>query len=712
MDAVELKGMRKNSKDSDDIIPPTDSNYGSLDNVIVDSKDVNLYPEDNPVFMVEAGDVRKRGIKPNFPDERELDEKNSDDGYLRKITHNAHVIYHDNSDYIWNGIYIFLLVLYFAYFGYAMYWEFGDEGSVRLMVCTVIAVIFIAYRLIMKNFGDRFNFNCCKNSGPKLDKAFHWIHIAVAISLTVAILIYVIVTIAVHTPRNLISLGGMVMFVLVFFVTSAHPSQVKVRPVFWGLAIQFIFALIILRWEFGFKAFLWLGARVSEFLSYSDEGAKFLFGRDTFEHHFFAFKVLPVVIYFSTAISILYYIGVMQFIIRNIARFMAKLLGTSAAESLNAAGNIFIGQSESPLMIRPFLEKMTKSELHAVLTGGFATIAGSVMAAYIQINVPANHLLSASVMSAPAALAMSKLFYPETEEIVATDEEVYNMEKGEERNIIEAAAKGASMSVKLVANIAANLIAFISLLGFVNATLKWFGERAGVMDPHLSFQLICSYVFWPLAFMLGVDYDDCGKVGELIGVKTFINEFVAYTDLSVYINNVKNITWYEGLGNGTNLTFWGADSNNLTGKWEIIDGDVYLRDLNVTLERGIMSDRSIVISTYALCGFSNIGSIGVMLGALGSMAPSRKSDLAKIVVRAMIAGNVACFMTACIAGVQPTMNANVHWCAKKWAYIFTQGHGVNTCIEDVCGHPWSQSDVQGESLNTKNDRLNNRANPC
>ncbi|KAL5007825.1 hypothetical protein ScPMuIL_016631 [Solemya velum] len=497
-----------------------------------------------------------------------------------------------------------------------MVFNFGDGGSIVLLVATMVATAHGSWLVIKKITSKRWRKITILKSEKK-KRLLKRIHIAVAISLTVAILIYVIVTIAVHTPRNLISLGGMVMFVLVFFVTSAHPSQVKVRPVFWGLIIQFIFALIILRWEFGFKAFLWLGDRVSEFLSYSDEGAKFLFGRDTYEHHFFAFKVLPVVIYFSTAISILYYIGVMQFIIRNIARFMAKLLGTSAAESLNAAGNIFIGQSESPLMIRPFLEKMTKSELHAVLTGGFATIAGSVMAAYIQINVPANHLLSASVMSAPAALAMSKLFYPETEEIVATDEDfLFCNFLGKRENIIEAAAKGASMSVKLVANIAANLIAFISLLGFVNATLKWFGERAGVMDPPLSFQLICSYVFWPLAFMLGVDYDDCGKVGELIGVKTFINEFVAYTDLSVYINNAKNITWYEGLGNSTDLTFWGADSNNLTSEWEIIDGDVYLRDLNVTLERGIMSDRSIVISTYALCGFSNIGSIGVMLGAL------------------------------------------------------------------------------------------------
>ncbi|KAK3588022.1 hypothetical protein CHS0354_012068 [Potamilus streckersoni] len=196
------------------------------------------------------------------------------------------------------------------------------------------------------------------------------------------------------------------------------------------------------------------------------------------------------------------------------------------------------------------------------------------------------------------------------------------------------------MSIKLVANIAVNLIAFIAILGFVNATLAWMGHRVGLFNPELSFELICSYIFWPLSFLMGVDTDDCRKVAKLIGIKTFINEFVAYSALGVYIENTANFTRY--INNETGLL--------TTGQWSWVnDGDIRLYDLNATLVGGIISDRSKVITTYALCGFSNIGSIGVMLGALGAMAPSRKSDLTKIVVRAMIAGNVACFMTACIA---------------------------------------------------------------
>ncbi|KAL5006941.1 hypothetical protein ScPMuIL_015747 [Solemya velum] len=646
MEGIEMKGMKKRA-DDDSIY----SNVNDIEVAIVDTGGV-----DNRGYENEDNGARQRvPTKTKSLENGKMAKGDEEDlGYfsarVEAITSTVYTLFKNNNNVIKSVFYAIVLLLYFAYFGYAMYFRFGDEGSYRLLVCTIIGVVLIVYRLIAATLLKDVNMSCFENTGPTAEKAFRWIHIAAAISVMIAVLIYVIITVAINTPRNMVSLGGMAFFILTFYIFSARPSKVKVRPVFWGLAIQFIFALIILRWDGGFRAFRWLGDRVSEFLSYSDAGAKFVFG-DVYEHHFFAFKVLPVIIFFSTAISVLYYIGVMQFIISNIARFMAKLLGTSAAESLNAAGNIFIGQTEAPLMIRPFLLDMTNSELHAIMTGGFATIAGSVMAAYINFGVPANHLLSASVMSAPAALAMSKLFYPETEEIKASEEDVYNMEKGDERNIIEAASKGAAMSIKLVANIAANLIAFISLLAFVNATLRWFGERVGLENPPLTFEVICSYVFWPLAFIMGVDRDNCLKVGELIGIKIFTNEFVAYSRLAKFITNAKNLTWYEGLTNSSNLTFRGVDYYDLTGSWETRDGDIYLRDLNVTLEGGTMTDRSVVIATYALCGFSNISSMGIMLGGLGAMAPSRKSDMTKIVFRAMIAGNVACFMTACIAGL-------------------------------------------------------------
>ncbi|KAL3831773.1 hypothetical protein ACJMK2_023480 [Sinanodonta woodiana] len=513
--------------------------------------------------------------------------------YIDHLQTVLHAFYQDWKTSIWIMIYILLGMAYFAYFGYAMYYEFGDEGSIRLMVVTILASIFVVYQLLINICKLPIVLICERESA---DKVGVWIHRISVIILSLFMVIYIIVAIAIKSPRNLISAAGIVFYILVFYIFSKYPARVNWRPVFWGLTMQFIFALIILRWNVGYDIFQWLGSRVHEFLAHADRGSEFLFGKNTYEHHFFAFKVLPVIIFFSSIVSILYYLGVMQLIIRNLARFMAWIMQTSPAESLNAAGNIFIGQSEAPLLIRPFIKEMTNSELHAVLTGGFATIAGSVMAAYILMG----------------------------------------------RNIIEAASNGASMSIKLVANIAVNLIAFIAILGFVNATLAWMGHRVGLFNPELSFELICSYIFWPLSFLMGVDTDDCRKVAKLIGIKTFINEFVAYSVLGVYIDNTVNFTRY--ITNETGLL--------TTGQWSWVnDGDIHLHDLNATLLGGIISDRSKVITTYALCGFSNIGSIGVMLGALGAMAPSRKADLTKIVVRAMIAGNVACFMTACIAGL-------------------------------------------------------------
>ncbi|KAL3875135.1 hypothetical protein ACJMK2_038063 [Sinanodonta woodiana] len=577
----------------------------------------------------------EKGPKPEESEEEDI-EITGCAAYMDNLQTGLHKFYKGRRTVIWAILYITLAMIYFAYFGYAMYYEFGEEGSIRLLVVTILATLFVLYQLITKHCKIPVSCSC---GGQKMDNAGIWIHRIVVIALTKFIVIYVIVAIAIKTPRNLISAAGILFYVLVFYIFSKHPSRVNWRPVFWGLALQFIFALMILRWDVGYRIFKWLGDRVQEFLAHTDKGSEFLFGKNTYEHHFFAFKVLPVIVFFSSIMSVLYYLGVMQLIIRNLARFMAWVMETSPAESLNAAGNIFIGQSEAPLMIRPFLNDMTNSELHAVLTGGFATIAGSVMAAYILMDVPANHLLSASVMSAPAALAMSKLFYPETKKSKSRAEDVYNMEKTAERNIIEAAANGASVSIKLVANIAVNLIAFIAILGFVNATLAWMGRRVGLLNPELSFELICSYIFWPLSFLMGVDTVDCRKVAKLIGIKTFINEFVAYSALGEYIENTANFTRYQNNETGT-LT---------TGLWSVINDDIFLHDLNATLVGGTITDRSKVITTYALCGFSNISSIGIMLGALGALAPKRKSDLTKIVVRAMIAGNVACFITACIA---------------------------------------------------------------
>ncbi|XP_071158596.1 uncharacterized transporter HI_0519-like [Mytilus edulis] len=608
-------------------------------------------------YMNKAYEGSEQNLDKKSDHKTDIDGEHDDDEFEGNACSNAvgfiqNIVadfYKEYGNIVWYTIYLLLLLAYFGYFIYCMYHltdkdKITEEGSIRLIVITILLVAGISFKLLTTFI--KLDFTSFEREFENfMGKYGFIIHICLIISAIGGNIAVIIIEVILKEVDNLISLIGVFCFVVVFYVTSHNPARVNWRPVFWGLEIQFYFALAIIKWPIGNDIFQWCGDRVTEFLAHTDAGAGFVFGNDTFRNHFFAMAVLPVIVFFSTAIAILYYLGVMQFIIKYIARGLAFALGTSPAESLNAAGNIFIGQSEAPLMIRPFLAKLTNSEIHAIMTGGFATIAGSVMAAYVLMGVPAKHLLSASVMSAPAALAMAKLSYPETKVSKALDKDVYQMESGKERNIVEAASNGACMSVKLVANIAVNLIAFISLLQFVNATLTWFGERAGLYAPDhelLTFQFICSYVFWPMSWVMGVHHTDCRVLGELIGIKTFINEFVAYNELSKYIDNRANLTWYEGLP---------AINSSYTGNWTRVGRDIHYLDFDHTLVGGTIEDRSMVIATYALCGFSNVGSIGIMLGALGAMAPTRKHDLTKVVVRAMICGNVACFLTACIAGL-------------------------------------------------------------
>ncbi|XP_007937992.1 solute carrier family 28 member 3 [Orycteropus afer afer] len=417
------------------------------------------------------------------------------------------------------------------------------------------------------------------------------------------------------------------------------------RPVFWGIGLQFTFGLLILRTKPGFVAFDWLGKQVQIFLEYSDAGASFVFG-EKYKDHFFAFKILPIVIFFSTVMSMLYYLRLMQWVVRKVGWVMLVTMGTSPIESVVASGNIFVGQTESPLLVRPYLPHVTKSELHAIMTAGYATIAGSVLGAYISFGVSSSHLLTASVMSAPASLAVAKLFWPETETPKITLKNAMKMENGESKNLLEAATHGASSSISLVANITVNLIAFLALLSFLNSALSWFGNMFDY--PQLSFEVICSYIFMPFSFMMGVDWQDSFMVAKLIGYKTFFNEFVAYEKLSRFIQLRKEA------------------------------GPKFVNGL-----QQYMSIRSETIATYALCGFANVGSLGIVIGGLTSMAPSRKHDIASGAVRALIAGTMACFMTACIAGILSSspMDINCHHILEN---VFNLGLPRNTSEVVFC----------------------------
>nr|XP_047937389.1 sodium/nucleoside cotransporter 1-like isoform X4 [Anser cygnoides] len=314
----------------------------------------------------------------------------------------------------------------------------------------------------------------------------------------------------------------------------AMAEMVSWRAVFWGLALEFLIGLFILRTTPGIQAFQWLGDQIQIFLGYTKAGSVFVFG-NTLVEEVFAFQTLPIVVFFSCVMSILYYLGAMQWLILKISWLLQISMGTTPTETLSVAGNIFVGQTEAPLLIRPYLADMTYSEIHAVMTGGFSTIAGSVMGAYISFGIDAASLIAASVMAAPCALAMSKLVYPEVEESKFKGKESIHISGGEEQNILEAASSGAAASVGLVANIAANLIAFLAVLEFINAALLWFGEMVNIKG--LSFQMICSYVLMPVAFLMGADWADSPVVAELLGIKIFLNEFVAYQQLATYKKN-------------------------------------------------------------------------------------------------------------------------------------------------------------------------------
>ncbi|XP_070541503.1 solute carrier family 28 member 3-like isoform X2 [Ptychodera flava] len=501
-----------------------------------------------------------------------------------------------------------LLAAFGVYFSIALSKNF--QRAIALLVMTVFAVALVLYRLIVKHCGTIIYKTFAK---PCLQfcKTYWWIlKWVVYISLLVSLIVFAACMGVFHSigknPKQLTSAFGIVVFTLFSVICSKRPGWVQWQAVFWGIGLQFLLGVLILRTAAGFESFLWLGDEVSTFLGYSDVGAEFVFSKPL-EVHFFVFKVLPTIIFFSYILAMLYYIGVMQWITQMFALVMQYTMGTSGAESLCAAANVFTGMTTAPLVVKPYLKDMTASELHSVLTSGYATIAGSVLGAYIAFGISASHLLSASIISAPAALAVSKIFYPELGRPKTLKEgSVYQTERTE-KNIIEAGANGASDGLKVCVNITGQLIAIISTLAFIDAILSWIG---GMVDyPELTFSVICRYVLYPVAWLMGVDSEDCYIVAELVGTKTFLNEFVAYDQLAGYIKN-------RSTGVGPTI-----------------------------------SVRSEVIATYALCGFSNLGGIAIYIGGVAPLAPGRTAEIALLSMRALVAGTVACLLTACVAGV-------------------------------------------------------------
>ncbi|SHK55514.1 NupC/NupG family nucleoside CNT transporter [Tepidibacter formicigenes] len=404
--------------------------------------------------------------------------------------------------------------------------------------------------------------------------------------------------------ERFISLIGIFVLLGICYLISENKKRIDAKLVSIGIFIQVVFAFIILKTTIGRMVFEKLSEFVTMLLDFTKAGSSFLFGglvSDINSFGFiFAFQVLPTIIFFSSLMSVLYHLGIMQFVIKHIAGFMAKFMGTSGAESLSAAANIFVGQTEAPLVIKPYIEKMTKSELNAVMIGGMATVAGGVMAGYVGMGVDAGHLIAASVMSAPAALVAAKIIVPETEEPVTKGNVQFEVEKID-ANIIDAAARGASEGLQLALNVAGMLLAFVALIAMVNAGIESIGNLVGMQG--LNLETILGYICAPLAYIMGVPAQDMVAAGSLLGTKTVVNEFVAYAQLAEHIKN------------------------------------------------GTLQPRTITILTYALCGFANFSSIAIQLGGIGGLAPNRRGELAQLGIKALIGGTVAAFLTASIAGM-------------------------------------------------------------
>ncbi|RIY37525.1 NupC/NupG family nucleoside CNT transporter [Psittacicella gerlachiana] len=420
----------------------------------------------------------------------------------------------------------------------------------------------------------------------------------------------------------IMSFVGIFVLLAIGFLFSKHKTRINYRTVLVALLIQFLFGGFVLYVPVGQQILFAVSEGFVKLLGYVSEGVNFLLGfwlTDVNNVGFvFAFKALPVIIYLASLISVLYYLGVMKIIIRGIGGALKFLLGTSETESLSAAANIFVGQTEAPLTVKPYIAKMTESELFAVMVGGLASVAGSVLAGYIGMGIPAPYLIAASFMSAPGGLLFAKLLIPETEKSVAFVKDGEVDKEDAPANVLEAAARGASDGMFLVLNVAAMLLAFLSIIALINGILSWFGGLFNFSELNLTW--IVSIPFRYLAFLIGVPWQDSSLAGGMIGIKLITNEFVGYLELSKYV--VK----------GADGTF---------AAWQ-----------------GIQPITGTILS-FALCGFANLSSIAILIGGLGVMAPSRRADVARLGLYAVLGGCLSNLMSATIAGFYFSLGGGV-----------------------------------------------------
>jgi len=398
---------------------------------------------------------------------------------------------------------------------------------------------------------------------------------------------------------------GLLTMLALAYAFSTNRRAIRLKTVAWGLGLQFVFAVFVLKIDAGRAVFQWAGDKVTKLLGYAYAGSHFVFGdlaNPSSSLGYFAFGVLPTIIFIAAFFAVLYHYGIMQFIIKIAAVIMMRVMGASGAESLNVAASIFMGQTEAPLTIRPFLPDLTRSELMTVMTSGMAHVSGGIMAAYIYFGIDPKFLLSAVIMTAPGTLLMAKMLVPETEEPktagrVVMNEEEEQTEKNE--NVLGAIARGTTDGLHLALNVAAMLISFLALIALLNGIMGWTHSHVAWFPSSL--ERILGTLFAPVAWIIGVPRQDCGAIGSLLGTRMVLNELVAFSQLGP--------------------------------------------------QKAILDPRSFTIATFALCGFANLSSIGIQIGGIGALAPNKKGELARLGIRAMLAGTMANLMSASIAGM-------------------------------------------------------------
>ncbi len=402
---------------------------------------------------------------------------------------------------------------------------------------------------------------------------------------------------------------GLLTMIGLAYLFSANRRAIRLKTIAWGLGLQLLFAFLVLQWARGRWAFEKAGAAVNRLLSYSYAGSEFVFGelgkKGSSMGFYFAFQVLPTIIFIAAFFAVLYYLGVMQVIIRAAAWVMQRVMGASGAESLNVAASIFMGQTEAPLTIRPFLPEVTRSELMTIMTSGMAHVSGGIMGAYIAFGIEAKHLLTAVIMTAPGTLLMAKMLVPETEQPVTAGRVVMPEDEAQKNeNFLGAIARGTTDGLNLAINVAAMLIAFLALIYLANGILgglhNWLTGHGFAWFPS-SLQQIFGWILAPVAWVIGVPWHDCRAIGNLLGTRMVLNELVAFS---------------------------------------------FLGPMKATLD-----PRSFTIATFALCGFANFSSIGIQIGGIGALAPNKRGELARLGIRAMLAGTMANLMSASIVGI-------------------------------------------------------------